>query len=267
MPGIHDSSITRVAPVFDELEARGLLPGSLGQLLSLPTREGQDARDWGNPGEIEETMWWKEKGRPKEKRLDPPRALLEYLVRELPKDPELSSTVPDRDKLLAGDEEALARAIDALSGKTVPPRAWYVFEGRTSVDAYIRTSRYVVLVEGKRTEPGPTTHTSWMDTRHQVLRNIDAAWDGRDEREVVAFFAVEGDDPDPTSVPEHWKQAANETVSKEALAGSLPHRSEDVWREMAHAFRGAVTWQAICDEFSLPRSILIDEVPARLRTR
>ena len=76
MPGIHDSSITRVAPVFDALEERGLLPESLGRLFSLPTREGRDARDWGDPGEMEETTWWTEKGRPKEKRLDPPRALL-----------------------------------------------------------------------------------------------------------------------------------------------------------------------------------------------
>jgi hypothetical protein len=129
------------------------------------------------------------------------------------------------------------------------------------------TSRFIVLVEGKRTEPGPTTHTSWMDVRHQVLRNLDAAWDSRGEREVVAFFAVEGDNPDDTSVPEHWMQAVDATVYEDALAGSLPHRSKDERQEMARAFRGAVTWQAICDEFSLPRSILIDEVPAELRTR
>ena len=261
MPGIHDSSITRVAPVFDALEAGDHLPKSLGKLLSLPTCDGQDDRDWGDSGELEETAWW-----PKEKRLDPPRALLEYLVRELPKSGK-SSAVPDRDRLLAGDEKALEEALTALGEERVPPRAWYVFEGATSVDAYIRTSRYVVLVEGKRTEPGPTTHTSWMDVRHQVLRNLDAAWDTRGERDVVAFFAVQGNESNPTSVPEHWRQAVDATVSEDALAGSLPHRSEDVRQEMAHAFRGAVTWQAICDALSLPRSILIDEVPERLRTR
>ena len=75
MPGIHDSSITRVAPVFKALDEGGHLPGSLGRLLSLPTRDGQEPRDWGDPGELEERAWWR-----KEKRLDPPRALLEYLV-------------------------------------------------------------------------------------------------------------------------------------------------------------------------------------------
>jgi hypothetical protein len=259
MPGIHDSSITRVAPVFTALDERGHLPASLGRLLSLPAREGQAARDWGDPGKLEEKAWW-----PKEKRLDPPRALLEYLVEELPRSGR-SSTVPDRDKLLAGDEAALADALAAIREETVPPRAWYVFEGRTSVDAYVRTNRYLILVEGKRTEPGPTTHTSWMEVRHQVLRNIDAAWDARDDRDVVAFFAVQGDDSDPTSVPPAWRQAVEATISVDALAGSLPHRSEAVRREMARSFRGAVTWQAICREFSLPRDTLIAEVPQELR--
>lgn len=136
------------------------------------------------------------------------------------------------------------------------------------MDAYIRTSRYVVLVEGKRTEPGPTTHTSWMDVRHQVLRNIDAAWDGRGEREVVAFFAVQGKKPDLMAVPRVWQDAADATVSEKALAGSLPHRTEEVGRDMAAAFRGAVTWHAICREFKLPTDdVLIDEVPPEVRTR
>jgi hypothetical protein len=255
VPGIHDSSITRVAPVFSALYERGDLPASLGRLLSLPDRDGQAARNWGEPGELEEKAWW-----PKEKRLDPPRALLEYLVQAL-SHAGRSSTVPDRDKLLAGDEATLAAALAALREEMIPPRAWYVFEGPTSVDAYVRTNRFLVLVEGKRTEPGPTTHTSWMDVRHQVLRNIDAAWNTKGDRDVVAFFAVEGEGSDPTSAPQAWRQACEATVSEDALAGSLPHRSEAVRREMACSFRGAVTWTAICREFSLPPDTLIDEVP------
>jgi hypothetical protein len=245
--------------VFGGLDERGCLPESLGRLLSLPVRDGQDVRDWGDPGVLEETAWAL-----KEKKLPPPRALLEYLVQELSQAGR-SSSVPDRDKLLAGDETALAAALRALGAETVPPRAWYVFEGPTSVDAYVRTTNYVVLVEGKRTESGPTTHTSWMEVRHQVLRNIDAAWDSKGDREVVAFFAVEGKDPDPAAVPQVWREAVEATISTDALAGSLPHRSEAVRSEMARSFRGAVTWQAICREFSLPPETLIDEVPEALR--
>jgi hypothetical protein len=99
-----------------------------------------------------------------------------------------------------------------------------------------------------------------MEVRHQVLRNLDAAWDTKGNREVVAFFAVQGCDSDPTKVPPAWRDAAESTVSAEALAGSLPHRNEAVRSEMARSFRGAVTWQAICQEFELPPETLIDEV-------
>ena len=154
----YDSSITRVAPVFEALKARGHIPASLPRLCELPERDGQPVGAWAEPGELEEAAWW-----PTEKRLDPPRALLEHLISELAGSGR-PTTVAERDKLFAGDEQALERALVALgAGSGFGRRAWYLFEGRTSVDAYIRTDRYIVLVEGKRTEAGPTTGTSWME--------------------------------------------------------------------------------------------------------
>lgn len=257
MPGRFDSSITRVAPVLGALQAAGRLPDGLTRLLALPARDGRAQREWRDPGELEEAAWW-----PNEKRLHPPRALLEHLVRELAGS-RRATTVPDRERLFSGDKEALERALEALRKDASLPRAWYLFEGRTSVDAYVRTSEYLVLVEGKKTEPGPTTRTSWMDVRHQILRNIDAAWDDRGYRELVAFFAVEGREPDPTAVPPQWQAAVEATVSDDVLAGSLPHRSDAVRRQMAEAFLGAVTWQAICNEFALPAETLIAETPPK----
>jgi hypothetical protein len=81
-----------------------------------------------------------------------------------------------------------------------------------------------VLVEGKRTEAGPTTSTTWMPTRHPMLRNIDAAWDIAADRDVVGLFAVHGDSGGP-SVPDVWKQFARDTLSPDGVDGSLPHRN------------------------------------------
>jgi hypothetical protein len=50
----------------------------------------------------------------------------------------------------------------------------------------------VILIEGKYTERGPTKRTSWMPVRHQMLRNIDDAWDRSNGRRVVGFFLIEG---------------------------------------------------------------------------
>lgn len=241
--------------MFDALAAKGAVTAWLPRLLELPERDGHHMRALPNVGELEESAWW-----PREKQLDPPRALLEHLLSDLAGSGR-RTTVIERERLFAGDEQALKLAQAALNEQAGAGRAWYVFEGRTSVDAYIRTNHYVVLVEGKRTESGPTTQTSWMKVRHQVLRNIDAAWDNRAHRQVVAFFAVEGSEPDPTAVPDVWRNAVTATVSEAALSGSLPHRSPEVRQQMAGCFIGAVTWQAICREFGLPTETLIKEVP------
>jgi hypothetical protein len=122
-----------------------------------------------------------------------------------------------------------------------------MFEGPTSVDAYLETPELIVLVEGKRTERGPTTHTTYMSIRHQILRNLDAAWDMRGRRAVVAMFIVEGKG-DGGEVPNNWQEFATATTSADALAGSLPHRGCEERAAIADGFLGVTTWQAVCRE-------------------
>jgi hypothetical protein len=123
---------------------------------------------------------------------------------------------------------------------------WHIFEGPTHVDAHLATERLVIVIEGKRTERGPTTRTSWMPVRHQMLRNIDDARDRSDGRSVIGFFLIEGDDHDPLTVPQEWREWSAYTVSRNALDASLPHRSESERWAIASAFLGASTWDAAC---------------------
>jgi hypothetical protein len=113
-----------------------------------------------------------------------------------------------------------------------------------------RRISHIILIEGKRTESSPTTHTSWMPVRHQMLRNIDAAWDSG--KTVVGFFIIEGRNPSPLDVPLDWQAAARATVSSDTLVESLPHREDDAREAIAAAFRGITTWQRVCQELSVP---------------
>jgi hypothetical protein len=100
-----------------------------------------------------------------------------------------------RRRLVAeGDVDTLAEARRLLGQRddSSTARDWYVFEGPTSVDAYLETDDLIVVVEGMRTERGPTTRTEYMPVRHQMLRNFDAAYDDRGDRELAGFFIVEG---------------------------------------------------------------------------
>jgi len=137
-------------------------------------------------------------------------------------------------------------------------RAWYVLEGPSCPDVFLETDDLIVVIEGKRTESGPTTATSWMPLRHQMLRHIDAVWDTRDGRQCVGFFIVESGAAGET--PNHWLNAARQTTKPNVLAQSLPHRSQEVRTQIADAFLGVTTWQMVCRALSIPQAVLIDQV-------
>jgi hypothetical protein len=94
-------------------------------------------------------------------------------------------------KLLAGGDADTV--VDALRGLRSPSglRAWYLLEGPTVPDALLETPDALIVVEGKRTEAGPSTATKWLPGRHQMWRHIDAAWELKGRRRVYGFFIVE----------------------------------------------------------------------------
>ena len=264
--GVHDSSLTRVAPVFDqllELDRSGRswiprllrLPGLPGGTLSTPDRCGSLRRHHWNRGDC--TL--------KEVQLDPPRALLTHLVSNpAPSIIEGQMTEGTRAKrraLLEGDREVLAEALALLEQTPIRTKVWYVLEGRSQPDAYLETDDCVVVVEGKRTEPEPTTHTMAMAGRHQMLRHIDCAWETRGGRSVFGFFAVSGGtEPEDVLVPDEWAEAAAATIGAAALKTSLPHRTDAERSAIASCFLGVTTWQAIRTEFKLDWDKLPDRV-------
>jgi hypothetical protein len=105
-----------------------------------------------------------------------------------------------------------------------------------------------------------------------MLRHLDAAWELRQGRRIYGLYIVEAE-PGTTSVdaPSAWKEAVELTISDEVLKASLPHRSPDERSQIASALLGVTTWQAVCDDFQIPRDVLIAEVlddrPAPAATR
>jgi hypothetical protein len=161
-----------------------------------------------------------------------------------------------RDKLLRGDAETIRHATALLAKPTLPRKAWYILEGPTWPDVYLRTDRLVIVIEGKNEEPEHTTRTDWMEVRYQMLRHIDGAWPkNSDDPPVVGFYVVEAE-PTSTKTPEKWLRFADDTVSDRALVGSLPHRSAAERAAFATSFLGVTTWQALCEALKVPAGIL-----------
>jgi hypothetical protein len=251
-----DSSKTRVAPVFDALTAREAVePQWLRRLLHLASPDSARPHPWDSQDlAVRERAWGTS-----ERGLQPPVALLSWLIRNfdppsgLPGD---GFVVEQRRLLRDKNPQAIEEGLTLLR-RSGGKKGWYVLEGPTYPDAYLVTSDALVVVEGKRTEAGPTTATSWMKGRHQMLRHLDAAWEVRGRRLVYGVMIVEANpSEDPLGVPLIWQDAAKDTTSDSALATSLPHRGLEERRGIADAFVGVVTWQMLVREFSLPPSAL-----------
>jgi len=258
----HDSTKTRVAPVFDELLRQDATGEKwLASLLALP----QPGRPLGSAraaelGALEEACWDAADGKRREKRIAAPVALLSWLVRHFGEShaseiPGKDDTAKRRRMLQDGNPETVAEALAKLRSDP-EPRAWWVLEGRSSPDVWLATRRAVVVIEGKRTENGPTTRTSFMGGRHQMLRHMDAAYEVAGNRALLGFFIAEGDvDGD---IPKVWRDAAEETVSPEAIASSLPHRPQAERDAIVAGFLGVTTWQRVCERFGIDPGVLID---------
>src|SRR4029077_14731882 len=94
----------------------------------------------------------------------------------------------------------------------------------------------------------------------------------RQGRRIYGLFIVEAEKGTTSVEPSSaWHEAVELTISEELLKGSLPHRSSDERSQIASALLGVTTWQAVCDEFQIPREVLIPEVfddtPALRSTR
>lgn len=252
--GQRDSSKTRVRPVFDALwnMSRTWLP----DLLMLP-RLGVASGGIKVTGDLTlvEGHW-----EPNEQGLDPPVSLLSWLIRNLWTLGKSPGVETDRAGVLSGDFAAIANALRRLRSEHAS-RAWWIFEGVTYPDVLLIAPDALVVIEGKRTESGPTTRTSWLLGRQQIWRHLDAAWEIRGKRAVYGFFIVEGDANDNgRSLPAVWREAVAKTVSADALAASFPHRSADETQGIAASFLGATTWQQVCDRFGLDRRQLPETV-------
>lgn len=260
----HDSTKSRVAPVFDELLSRdGSGEKWLASLLALP-QHGRplDRAASAELGGIEEARWDSANRKHREKKLAPPVSLLSWLARHLGEAHPGEITGKDdkakrRRRLRDGDPATVGKALAKLRFDP-ESRGWWVLEGRSSPDVWLGTPRAVVVIEGKRTESGPTTKTSFLTGRHQMLRHMDVAYEIAGTRALLGFFIVEGDGAG--DIPEVWRESAKQTLSSEALRGNLPHRPEAGRDAIAAGFLGVTTWQLVCERLGIEAGVLIDRI-------
>jgi hypothetical protein len=156
---------------------------------------------------------------------------------------------------VAREPQAIQQSLE-LIGRGKVGKAAHVLEGPSCPDVFLSTDELVVVIEGKRTEPTPTTGTSWMRVRHQMLRHLDAASELRNGRALLGFLIHD----ENIMKTEAWQNYPDQVRSPEVLRNSLPHRTDAERREIADAFIGTTSWQAVCRRFGIPDQALISDI-------
>jgi hypothetical protein len=274
--GAHDSSLTRVQPVFGSalsqdqtgaawlarlLRAAPLGPTALAGLVHQP---GLLAAATVEPSQSKKAPL-----RCFEQNVQPDRRLLSWCIehpeRLIP--PSLSdhetSSGQRRIELIHDNvpgsrvkRQREARA--CVAAEPVDRARWWRFERATEIDCVLATDRLVLCIEGKRDER-LQKRTKWLSGRHQLARTLEAAWRlaGAGRAFAVLLCVERTDDPlgDPATLAESLEQASPHLFAAERSA-------------LAQAYLGALTWTAVCealrlDPADLPRTV--DELPRTLR--
>lgn len=56
-----------------------------------------------------------------------------------------------------------------------------------------------------------------------------------------------------------WQKEFKKTASEEAVQFSLPHRGPGEQKQISSSFLGGTTWQEVCNQLEIPRSVLLNE--------
>jgi hypothetical protein len=241
--GIYDVSRTRVAPVFELLQRRS--DDWVRSLLALCGGPSAAPVDPTLNLEFQRGFWGKA-----EHALDPPVALLSWLIRN--PTPQLSGDDGhfERRSLAKGDPTMVGRALHGLR-TSAAPKGWHLLESPTVPDVFIETPDALIVIEGKRTDQWPNLDASWLSGRPQIWRHIDAAWEIRGRRQVFGLYLVQGQESDG-ELPPQWAAAFREAVSGPVLEKSFPHRSTAERDAIAACMIGGTTWNLVCKTFGIP---------------
>lgn len=123
---------------------------------------------------------------------------------------------------------------------TAQDRPWYIFEGYTNPDIFIEGDDYVIVCEGKWTEPHITTTTTYLSSvgeyRYQMIRHIQGALNYTNKN-VYAFYIVDAECgyTEDLNKESFDRQLELETIQPEGIEKG----------KISNSFYGYTTWQAI----------------------
>lgn len=154
----------------------------------------------------------------------------------------ISENKEKRKLLFNLDKETLKNAKDTICSNRV--RGWNIFEGISKPDLFIENKDFILLVEGKRTEPSTTKSVTYLKNRSQIIRHIENALNYcKRRKKVIAFYIIEEKCgyEEKCSLNHFQQELENETIKKTQIT---KHKIID-------SFYGYTTWQKLEDNLGI----------------
>ena len=174
------------------------------------------------------------------------KSLIDYLAEKTPFKGSIKGQ--DRKNLFYGTlterKQACQKAKSELENNydklTAADRPWYMFEGFTNPDIFIEGEDYVIICEGKWTEPHITTTTTYLSSkgeyRNQMIRHIQGALNYTNKK-VYAFYIVDANCG-------YTNELTKESFCNQLNLETIP-LGEIEKRAISESYFGYATWQDI----------------------
>ena len=154
-------------------------------------------------------------------------------------------TIDKRESFFKRDEKLVKEANEAIRKLEKKNKenytygySWYIFEGKTNPDIYIKTESAIFVGEAKRTEPKLTGSVKWYKQSDQLIRHVDSVFNSG--KKVYSFFILEN--KKYANLEKHGKDF-------EYYKKSLPHRTDSEIKEIMKTYIGCITWCELSQKF------------------
>ena len=237
--GIYNSSFTRVKPLGDAIINNHKLVNSLLSLV-MP----DNIFDF---GDFDNSNVFYEDGQG-EKALKPSPCHLAAIIEKIIDDEEFRSYVCKKDKSTKFNK-TLRNKLFNLDNETIELaksefKSWNTFETASYPDLFIENDKFIIVIEGKRTETDITRSTTYLPHRCQMARHIEnALYYCDNKKKFIGFYIIE----DTCKYKDHCtREYFRNCLELETIQKNKVQKSA-----IANCFYSYTSWQEISNKLNI----------------
>lgn len=237
--GKNNSSLTRVKPLGKAIMNNHMLVNKLLSLVMF--RSSVELGDFDNSNVFYS-------GGQGEKALNPSPSHLAAIIEKIINDEIFRSYIRNKDKSTKNNkilrDKLFDLELDTIEMAKSGFKVWNRFETASHPDLFIENDKFIIVIEGKRTERDITRSTTYLPCRCQMVRHIENALEYcKGPKKIIGFYIIE----DGCGYEDHCTKAF---FSKE-LDRETIKKDDKLKKAIVNSFYGYTTWQEVSKKLKI----------------